>query len=695
MKKYDEANTNDRLDNLGPLSTTRWNHIGEVHVLFPSEQGHIYIARRADLPHYQEMFPRFLSTFEDYDDGIEVYVYLKGEDYGNHFMTVRNSYAAVKEYVDRIDWFEIHRLACDPKKKVAKGGRGSLETKRAAIYEDTGFCSSVCQTRIGTSDGISVPRLKPETLTEPAVVNGYSVLSKFVRNTVAKWSGNQRSLYVDPSQPERQEKFAGKIHSTNVLECMRLSVTDITSKCGCHRDLHNSTNPAFSAVVGVSVIRNINGIDQRVAVNAQGRRSVDESIDRSRMYGPMLRMVADEYERMPEERKVVSRALLVGRDLVGMHGFRCIKNPCNMDPMAYYQPFLHYTLRLIEHFGLSFPETMSVVAAIEVVPNTAYFFSAAAEALLATPQATLSRCHRGFAFGYLLASILVNLRRIRSNSCTGVRFNLYWEPEVPDGKEWEDRCSLKTLACLRFHAAYATLVDKKKRALQYKKLRKHFCSNTVNVDLLVTNHVLGICSCIGLLPAWVRNEIEVSSSSRYMRWFLGEFEIPSGPESLDQITESLRHALEYRFGILFSRRTIENILCKVYRNRTKSTSDARFCDLAFLGQIQVTCEGDGLRISFDPRTGLQDTFVDDYLITRWAFGNTLLSVEEMNGRLGTSLRGVPSATEASVWSVPDPMMFPRSQTTLDFDIGDKVEVSCDRLLRTNFERVSQKLRGGN
>jgi hypothetical protein len=63
--------------------------------------------------------------------------------------------------------------------------------------------------------------------------------------------------------------------------------------------------------------------------------------------------------------------------------------------------------------------------------------------------------------------------------------------------------SLKTLAsCLHFHAAFALLVDKKKRETQYKRLRKHFCSNTDNCDLLVTNYVLGICSCLGLLQSF-------------------------------------------------------------------------------------------------------------------------------------------------------------------------------------------------
>jgi hypothetical protein len=51
--------------------------------------------------------------------------------------------------------------------------------------------------------------------------------------------------------------------------------------------------------------------------------------------------------------------------------------------MTYYQPFIHYSLLLVEHYGLTFPETVGLVSAIEVLPNTAYFFCAAAETLLA------------------------------------------------------------------------------------------------------------------------------------------------------------------------------------------------------------------------------------------------------------------------------------------------------------------------
>jgi hypothetical protein len=68
--------------------------------------------------------------------------------------------------------------------------------------------------------------------------------------------------------------------------------------------------------------------------------------------------------------------------------------------------------------------------------------------------------------------------------------------------------------------------------------------------------------------------------------------------------------------------------------------------------------------------------VDDYLVRRWAYENTLLSVDEMIGKLGMSDKGVPSSKEASDWSVPDALMFARAKTEVDFDTGHQVHVTC-------------------
>jgi hypothetical protein len=136
--EYNCANTNHFLDDLGPLAPTRWEHMKEIHVLFPSKVGHIYCARRADLPHYQEMFWKFASNLSAYENPLSVYIYCKGEDYSNHFLTVRNSPSQVLPFVEQLDWLEIHRIASlPPKKPTGKGAKRALETRRATIFHDT------------------------------------------------------------------------------------------------------------------------------------------------------------------------------------------------------------------------------------------------------------------------------------------------------------------------------------------------------------------------------------------------------------------------------------------------------------------------------------------------------------------------------------------------------------------------------
>jgi hypothetical protein len=162
-----------------------------------------------------------------------------------------------------------------------------------------------------------------------------------------------------------------QIQQNNVLECMRSSVTDLDSKCGCHHDRNNSFHKLCRAVVGMSKVMNVDGKDVRVGINAQGRKSIDDCQSRSNQYRPLLQMVLSEYKRMPSIRRVVSDALFNRKDGGGIHGFRCLKNPCNMEPMSNHQPFLHYSTHLTKRFGLTLPETVGVMSAIEVLPNTA------------------------------------------------------------------------------------------------------------------------------------------------------------------------------------------------------------------------------------------------------------------------------------------------------------------------------------
>lgn len=120
-KEYDEANSSEGLENLGPCASVRWKYIAEIHVLFPGEVGHIYVARRADLPHYQEVLSKFVAALEAYDgDKLSIFLYLRGEDYQNHFLTVYNKTETVQPFIERMDWMEVQHISCRPKKKATK-----------------------------------------------------------------------------------------------------------------------------------------------------------------------------------------------------------------------------------------------------------------------------------------------------------------------------------------------------------------------------------------------------------------------------------------------------------------------------------------------------------------------------------------------------------------------------------------------
>ena len=562
MEEYRLANSSNRLDNQGAFSRRRWKFMSEIHVAFPCREGHLYLAKRADVPHYQGVFSNFIAELERYEDDINVYLYLPKFDYDNHFLIVRNTPMSVHRFAGKIDWVAVHRLATAGVHSKQK--EKTTDKKRQKVFVDNGFTGGQCTSRRGSSNGISEPVLKPETTQDCATVEAYLHLSEFLRSCRPKWSWRDEPLYHDPANLDHQAKFAGRIHSRNLFECMRMSVTDLASHCGCHSDDSNSFLPLFSAVAGCSVIRRIDGKDVRVAINAQSRKSIDDSLARSKKFGPLLRMVADEYASIGDNRKFISTAMFDGVVAKGVEGFVCIRNPCNMDPFGYYQPFLHFGLLLVKHYQLSFPETVGMVTAMEVVPNTSYFFALAAQSLLQVPANHLHPSHRGFAFGYLVSSLMLEWRETQSRQSPGIRWNLYRVPVAASGEEWESRCKVKTLSCLQFYASFNDLVCKKERKTQYKKLLAIFCSETPDCRVLTTNHMLAISSCLGLLPSWVRDKIEVSPTSRYMKWLAKGYNLTMTKETAQQITKSLVVLLSHQFGGHFSKRKIENILCKVY-----------------------------------------------------------------------------------------------------------------------------------
>jgi hypothetical protein len=161
-------------------------------------------------------------------------------------------------------------------------------------------------------------------------------------------------------------------------------------------------------------------------------------------------------------------------------------------------------------------------------------------------------------------------------------------------------------------------------------------------------------------------------------------------ETAQQITESLMTVLTKRFGGYFSRRKLENILCKVYRRKNNNKSDERFCNLIFPGQMLFSCDGDNLVITYPGR--LPPACVGGTLVGKWALRSESMGMEQLIQSLGIIGNGLPSMKEIMAWTVPNALMFGKARCRKMYNLEHWVLVNCRSTLDTRFNKLSRKLR---
>jgi hypothetical protein len=82
--------------------------------------------------------------------------------------------------------------------------------------------------------------------------------------------------------------------------------------------------------------------------------------------------------------------------------------------------------------------------AFQVLPHTCVFFESASEMLLQLDPICIPAIYRkGYSFGFLLSSLMVDLFKLSRESSIPQkdrRWGNYWEPVVPIRQQWEDVC---------------------------------------------------------------------------------------------------------------------------------------------------------------------------------------------------------------------------------------------------------------
>jgi hypothetical protein len=587
----------NRLDKLGSFSKERWHKMRCIHFILPnmSDLGQASTPKQANVPHHQTTLAKVqlaITSFRDGGGDIDFKVYESDKNYSNEFLHVVN--LGVEE-IKEINWDALARIAYLASNEETEGN-----TKRQHMYRDFGTTGSICTTRVGSREGVSKPRKKPGT-DEKCIVEGMLALSSFTRKAEYKWLSDGMRPFNCDDKDDARNKFCKRFHKDCVIPASRVGLTNMEHPCGYHVDEMNSNLPQYECVPTFSKKVVVDGTRFRCALIGFSRRSVDNFLENDNENKAYIDFVCDEYEKFTDERKHLSPTLFVEGTTVedSIPKFPVIKNLCNLDPWGHYSSILESTLLLDRQYKLSLPERISLLRAMAVTPNSAYLFVAGAASLLQRPK--LDTQHRsGYRFGLLLANVMRDIHQallFEKKDLPPRRFNCYATYQVPDEQEWKHQCD----RLLILHLTTSTSPPKLKaeRRSAYEKVRSSLANVFPYIDVLGGNHLAAIAGTLGILPLWVTSEIEIDKTGRSFEWLLAMFFENEKERSLvkpDDVISNLMAALKTRFVGDFSRRSVENIVCKVYRIHTKSNSDRRFFDILIPKQNLYSVHANIIRI---------------------------------------------------------------------------------------------------
>ena len=171
-----------------------------------------------------------------------------------------------------------------------------------------------------------------------------------------------------------------------------------------------------------------------------------------------------------------------------------------------------------------------------------------------------------------------------------MRYSKYRAYSLMSPPDWEKSCTRMKLVfdnCRGIKRPRAA----KERARLYTEARSELVKDLRNIDLLGGNHLCVIYATLEVIPVWYAEEIDIAVISKSMKWLLETFiHDKTKRKHSDAIgyLANIAAALEIKFEMTFSKRMVENILCKVYRIIQPSGSDTKYRDIIFQSQTLCT-----------------------------------------------------------------------------------------------------------
>ena len=260
-------------NNKNKAFTGRWDHIRRIHMI-PARKRQLYLAKRLDCPHYQlsrKEYKKWMETASEYS------INNRNDGFLNHYDTESNNFDSFVAVVNKLtksldklmDELKIQELLKFVTEHQAK------DDTRGNKFVDVGFGSGKCQNCRSERNGLAIPAPLKHTSLD-LIKDTFLVLSKCGKQMAAL--AHMNGLWSDRN---RNNEFLEKIVAGNIIEAMRLAITDINNILGNHEDDNNDNeDERYSPVVCMSMLVEYEGKQLRLAIIGYSQKSIKDYMKR-------------------------------------------------------------------------------------------------------------------------------------------------------------------------------------------------------------------------------------------------------------------------------------------------------------------------------------------------------------------------------------------------------------------------------
>jgi hypothetical protein len=187
------------------------------------------------------------------------------------------------------------------------------------------------------------------------------------------------------------------------------------------------------------------------------------------------------------------------------------------------------------------------------------------------------------------------------------------------------------------------------------------------VGALISMHGVQMLSEMGLLPPWLQTFASFNHSGKVYGWLVKRFGVGKTRVDARKLMSTLKSALGSEFGPFMNEVVIENLGCKAFQLESMKGRSVFDVHHRRAPLVQRREEGNGLFISLTETEAVD--LENGSLMSRWPFGEDILSMPEICQRLGTATtmgllkvllqRPMPREAQGRLQTSPVPYQIPK------------------------------------